>query len=286
MAILITTSGLFTDNSLPVLKIDSILPDAGALFLFDASKTADLSFINQQDGVIENLAYVQAASLIPGLLKTEAAGITSKVFGSSAAGSAKLTSKKGIHVINSQVSSANGNGFSIALPTKIKQYMLANATHAYFVSLWGKITRGTLDTTGQYTQYGILQNLNSTRLNWFTTTDVSPSGNSLGKRVSGSFATIGNFIRNAAHSTFTAPGLSDPASLNAYFQVGSKDVYGGSNVNKAASAILYKGYIEDLTVSGRSYATVNAIDYNLYLQDLGSGGRFDGDIYDDPATIA
>lgn len=55
---------------------------------------------------------------------------------------------------------------------------------------------------------------------------------------------------------------------------------------RLSSSIFYRAYIEDLTVSGRTYAEVDAIDYALYTKEvLTPGGRYYGDTYTDPATI-
>jgi hypothetical protein len=41
-----------------------------------------------------------------------------------------------------------------------------------------------------------------------------------------------------------------------------------------------------LTVSGRTYAEVDAIDHALYTREvLTPGGRYYGDTYTDPATL-
>jgi hypothetical protein len=61
-------------------------------------------------------------------------------------------------------------------------------------------------------------------------------------------------------------------ALNAY-----STAMGGSTA--APSFILYRFYLEDLTVSGRSYAEVDAIDYALWQTDFGAGGRFAGDTF-------
>jgi hypothetical protein len=42
---------------------------------------------------------------------------------------------------------------------------------------------------------------------------------------------------------------------------------------------LYRLYIENLTVSGRTWAEVDAIDYALYQAAFGAGGRFADDTF-------
>lgn len=56
-------------------------------------------------------------------------------------------------------------------------------------------------------------------------------------------------------------------------------------VNKGGSHILYRCYLEDLTVSGRTYEQVKAIDDALFAAAFSSGGKFYGDTYTDPATL-
>lgn len=60
----------------------------------------------------------------------------------------------------------------------------------------------------------------------------------------------------------------------------------GANKDKAASWIFRRLYLEDLTVSGRTYDQVAAIDQALYTKEvLTAGGRYYGDTYTNPTTI-
>ena len=43
--------------------------------------------------------------------------------------------------------------------------------------------------------------------------------------------------------------------------------------------------IEDLTVSGRTYAEVDALDYALYQAAFAADGRYHGDTNTDPSTL-
>lgn len=47
----------------------------------------------------------------------------------------------------------------------------------------------------------------------------------------------------------------------------------------APSYILYRMYLEDLTVSGRTYAQVDAIDYAMWQTAFSAGGKFYGDTF-------
>ena len=61
---------------------------------------------------------------------------------------------------------------------------------------------------------------------------------------------------------------------------------GSGSKDKAASWKLYRFYLEDLTVSGRTYAEVDAMDNALYTQEvLTPGGRYYGDTQTSVSTI-
>lgn len=51
----------------------------------------------------------------------------------------------------------------------------------------------------------------------------------------------------------------------------------------APSFALYRLYIEDMTVSGRDYAEVEAIDLAAYTREFAAGGKFYGDTFTTPA---
>lgn len=288
MTTVFTAQEAFTDLTLPKLKVDSILPDGdGALALFIPSITPSLT-LPAGASTIDNLAWERAKVLIPAATEASLRGITNKNFSSGASGIAEFSAKRGIHVINSQTVSAKDQGYSINLPDDIRSYLIANQSNKYFFSLWGKTSRATLDTTEQYSVFGIVgSNINNTKLSIFATTTHAPSGSALGNRVGGAFTSVSNFIRNQAVNGFssvvTAPTLGN---LLAYIQFGSRDVFNNTHdVNKASSGIIYKFYMEDLTVSGRTYAEVDAIDFALYTAAFAVGGKYYGDTFTAPSTI-
>lgn len=51
------------------------------------------------------------------------------------------------------------------------------------------------------------------------------------------------------------------------------------------SAIFYRFYLEDLTLSGRTWAEVDALDARLFASAFAPGGRYYADTFTDPATI-
>lgn len=84
-------------------------------------------------------------------------------------------------------------------------------------------------------------------------------------------------------SSSLAPGIGSTGVITngAVFDPTSNS----SNKDKADSHIIYRVYLEDLTISGRTYATVEAADGALFTAAFGTGGRFNGDTFTNPTTI-
>lgn len=73
-------------------------------------------------------------------------------------------------------------------------------------------------------------------------------------------------------------GATGTAVINAASNAPNKD--------RCPSWVLYRCYLEDLTISGRTYAEVDAIDHALYTAEvLDPGGRYHADTFTDPATL-
>lgn len=60
---------------------------------------------------------------------------------------------------------------------------------------------------------------------------------------------------------------------------------GAQALNNSPSRIIYRIYIEDLTLSGRTYEQVKAIDDAEFNKAFAVGGRFHGDTWSNPATL-
>lgn len=85
-------------------------------------------------------------------------------------------------------------------------------------------------------------------------------------------------------STVAWPGVSagDWSVGDGYFTHASTSTI----PNNAGSFVFYRSYMEDLTVSGRTWEQVNAIDRDLYTREvLTEGGRYYGDTYTAPSTL-
>lgn len=62
-----------------------------------------------------------------------------------------------------------------------------------------------------------------------------------------------------------------------YFKFTSAGPWGGFEVNKQSSNCLYRLYMEDLTVAGRTFAEAQAEDKAAFDVAFGAGGKFEGD---------
>lgn len=218
------------------------------------------------------------------------------------------------------------SGPVIALPTKLIKYLLDNHLHTYYFSLWARPTRlpkagfaamAAISGNGQQTNSGLFYAQASSTLNggWGSRPNVTPP--LIGSRIPAttmaptmvSVATNGWYFNNPITNPAPIPGDGTQVLVTGSYAGGgiffgsSAQVSGigatgtvgmgifsfvGTIANKdlAGSHVFYRMYLEDLTVSGRSYSTVDAIDYTMFQAAMTTaGGRYYGDTFTDPATI-
>ena len=280
------------DDELPVLTHDGILT-RGSIALFDLAHSHNplAAGVPLTTSAIPNLAWEQAAAA-HGSGDESAWALTyieALLTGAGQDGKVERTPKGGLHVIMSQSTGVGsnkgvhiGSGGSGATPL-LSQYLQANWSHAFYLSLWQTITRAGLDA-------GAVENNNFTIHNRAVDPNISHFL-LRGDREAGYGADVeqrndpalpqgaGVSFRSIAVSgpTGTAPAAAG-AVLAALAAVGATPAnFGSIGLNKSRSAILYRGYLEDLTVSGRTFAEVDAIDHALWTAAFGTGGRYAGD---------
>ena len=281
----------FTNPLLPKIRVDSLL-SAGSLLLFDGSHSQGVfSGVPAIAGSAPNIAWVEAAALIGSGSATTLAMIAGGSLGSSGKFVTERTSKGGIHGIISQSAFASGTsaGYTLKVANLIRDYMFANLAHEYYVSAWSKVTRPSIGSalgspfiSYQSTAAGSNDYLFQFRLG-------VPRAPTNGSRVYPSdteTSTAAGTNRFTNAKTAALSGTGPISTSAATLLVGTlQDEMGYSDLNKAASRIIYRSYIEDLTVSGRTYAEVDAIDYALWQKAFGVGGKFYGDTYTSPSTL-
>ena len=107
-------------------------------------------------------------------------------------------------------------------------------------------------------------------------------------------------FRRAVFMQFNSTGLKRKAQQGLYGDAGYPvldttefNIFNGGRVGlnahgyssrKYESVIFYRFYVEDLTISGRTFAEVNAIDAQLFSEAFAPGGKFHGDTYTEPNT--
>lgn len=286
----------FTDTTLPVYKNDP-MEAAGTLMLIDPTHPM-LSWsagVPAANSYVPNVFRDKAATLLG-----TTAGATDHRFSGSSLALTERTAKGGLHGIMSP-SSTVSTGMRIELPQSILDYMKANATHDYYMSLW------TIDTAVQTAGAVVPAGLHSPAVPHGISPGSGqgpganetndPSARLLGKfgdTSTGASSSTGPKLRNAAvenvsgwASQYTAYNTgvnSNSTAFNhgAYGPNGWSGTYG-----KLGARVFLRSYLEDLTVSGRTYATAHAIDRATFDKEVTlPGGRYYGDTYTAPSTIA
>lgn len=280
----------FTDLSLPVLPQYDAIESVGSLFLMDPSNAVGaFSGVPGISGPIPNVLWSKAAAVLGSGNNSSLSGVVSR----SDANAPNLwlkerSGKGGIHCISTQAGSqvATGHAWVAGLPDAIRAYIRANLPgHGFYFSIWRKITRAPLPSVGVASVFHGASNTTDfvfhTSNGNFTGAGgsnlVSPTGGDT-SLAAGTNSFLAGSV-NAVSGTGGAP--TDPFN----FGTGTFDAWSSFNYNKAHSQIIYRVYVEDLTVSGRTFATVSALDKSLFDQAFGTGGRFAGDTYTNPSTL-
>lgn len=197
------------------------------------------------------------------------------------------TPKGGLHVASSRTQMTGSSVYlSAILPGAIKNYIFANPGHEYFFSHWYYPTAALLaGFTGPYTFLG----KNSGSGNFLASIYRTTSGTTTNFAIPvGTRNTVGMTVERFSNVwRGTALSNAGPDFLPHLFTFGGPiGAFGPTYANNNAfSAVLYRLYLEDLTVSGRTFATVGGLDDLAYSYAFGAGGRFNGDSYTAPATV-
>ena len=300
----LTIPTVFTDVSLPSLRNDPLL-SVGSLLLVDATHP----FRQWPAGVpapgvmLPNIASQEAAALlgastdaaIGATMYTSAAWVEGTGAGQN--GISERTPKGGLHTVVSKLRGAAACYKQFRPGTAFAAYFAANATHDYYMGVWHKCTRmsapfGPPQGYPQYTRFGAITGVSANLLSFMqggvqpTPTDITPFQDEA------AIAAINNQqcaramcynINNAATSPLVTPLAGDTWQLGPMWgNLGALQV----EPSNWPSGVVYRWYLEDLTVSGRTYAQVSAIDKAEHTKQVMTvGGRYYGDTNIDPLTI-
>lgn len=273
----------FTDPAAPVLAEIDAIESAGSLVLLDWAHPASTLAIDAlpAHGATPQNILLDLGTALLGSAPAMTFDGNAASFGSGK-GLLERSAKGGIHGILSPTLADGASRYRVLAGTNIEQYFLNNPTHSFFFSVWGRITKAAAPSTSGHEgpRFEIVR----------TTTPASNYlailSETLGTRTA---SAVGPALLNTAKSSWTGTIPASTTEEEAVLMTAA----GGSNLNytdtqrRAQGAFIhYRTYIEDMTVSGRTYAQVDAIDYALYTREvLTAGGRYYGDTYTDPATI-
>lgn len=278
---IVLTGTTLTDMAAPKLfKVDPI-ESAGSLYLWDATHPAGIAVVGvPANGLVTGNVL---AAFTDALVGAPTNGLFVRGVGFDATkGRIDRSTKGGLHGVVSPTLGDSTTAFTIEPNTALTQYIVSNPTHTYYGSIWGRITK--VATSGAGIQPG--QRMELTR-------SPSPAANyhillsnTQGTRTA---ASAGNAILSSSKGAWT--GVAPASTSEARFKFAV--LPGASQMNTTTTAIraqggfiLYRVYLENLTVSGRTYAEVDAIDLSLYTKEvLTAGGRYFGDTFTDPTTL-
>ncbi|WP_283177490.1 hypothetical protein [Gemmobacter sp. 24YEA27] len=279
----------------PKIYADPIM-SKGSLLLWDPTHSDG----GDARGVVAGAALSNiAADISGGILGVSPSVARPTIFNTNPANSVpalkQRTSKGGIYGLWSHTSgltTPSGLGIEAAF---LKNYLFDNSDHAFFASIWMRsLRRGVQGSQNAPMPLGIYSRVSSP--SGSTLFDLSGSGSAytLGQRFPGQgtfnalWDTDAPRIRNIGRQGWNGNGLEKPANVgltnSPYFSVGTVPGYGAFNL-PGVSGIIERVYIEDMTVSGRTYAELDAIDFAMFTAAHAPGGEWFGDTYPDPATF-
>lgn len=289
----IPLNATITGAGFPILRQDEILSD-GSLMLLDASHYYGGfgSGVPVDNQTFENIAWKEAAAL----MSSDQAGVRAwfDYYGGTGF-TRERTGKGGLHFILSQAGDLGASvGAEIMMPTALRTYLAAHPSHAYYISTWTRLTKVAQNVVSGVTYKPATMTIQSTAsstsnyLGYFDKDDNSPlaaSAKRLGSVQSNGANTLGNSFRAIAVDGWTGTLPSVASDIRQGMVIaGARGAYGGLAASAGApSFALYRLYIEDMTVSGRDYAEVEAIDLAAYTREFAAGGKFYGDTFTTPA---
>lgn len=302
----------FTDTTLPVLADDPVLTN-GSLALVELADLPGVPAAGSST-LLPNIAASRVRPLLPVGVTDAQVRPTLQVSATLAPTHGKLerTSRGGLHAAFTQTNGVAQQGAQLRLPTAIREFMAANPSHKFGLWVWLKTTRATLGQhqrisfgrafiSGAANDFGA--NINQSTilmLNYGTTSAwFAPGPDSAYYTLTAGSNTVGTTARTYAAvkggwsaTAGQAGGASNPPATAADLvatinmgTVGGAGNGGGTLLNSAPSTVLYRMYLEDLTVSGRTPEAVNALDQAAFNAAFGAGGRYHGDTHTAPATL-
>ena len=180
------------------------------------------------------------------------------------------TEKNGLHFMFNPNYFKRENYATVEVKGGAKEYIQStngsNAStenHEYYISMWGKETFGE-----NWTYFSSYNDTTSTNTSLYYFNKKFNNGESIFK----------NFDSNTLKKILASyKFLLVSAGYCGLNKINSKEMYENS-------FILYRFYVEDLTISGRTFDDVSKIDTELHRKAFSEGGCFYNDVYTNPTT--
>lgn len=289
--------GSCTDLFAPVLGYGDVLTH-GTLMHIEPGRDG-LSAVPTVGGVIKN----HAAGIAAGLVGADANDLHASVLSNtltSTTGRMELTSKGGLHGMMRLVTGVQTLAYTIdMLPPAIAAYIAANPTHAYYFDMLIRVTRAPNRAAGGGIRYNAYVAAGGTSTTQILVAPMAQDTDSektysnymvpSGSQSRRSFAqevnlTTGSILHPAIATSGELPQAGWPSSNTPVGRLfwsppANTTLLGG------ASFITYTAHVSDLTVAGRTPAQQAAAMAALKDVYFGTGGRYAGDTYTDPAGI-
>lgn len=284
-------------NAPSITLYDPIESRTGSLFLWDAQRNP-LSSVPTVGSTIPNLLNDYPAST--GKTMSFIRGSMSAAEHNSYLAT-QLSAKNGVHFIVSQshtvdVTGSNTLFHGIAADDALLAAIYNNVSSSnknLYVSIWERVTR--ISGAGVAPLFKYFDSSASNYAAYLTSNKALPTvaaGSQSASKLNLTYLDP-NIVSKPNAQQFCIKSLggtgvtpTTPFKLvNGIDTPWSGTAAGGQAFNNSPSRIVYRIYVEDLTLSGRTYEQVKAIDDAEFNKAFGVGGRFYGDTWSDPATI-
>lgn len=268
---------------LPVIKTHPLMTNGSLLLFAPYHSEGAFTGVPANGAPVPNVAWREAAAVVGSGDQESLRFVASSALPAGIA-VVQRSGKGGVHVISTQAGAQTSNAYwFVAAPTPIRNHIIAYQNdHEFYVSMWRQITRPAIAANpGQSPFHFALSTSNYLFLSNNGQFTGAQSFNS--NAATDSSAEPGSVRLSAKQPLVTGTGVTN--STNVQYGAGAFGSWGATNYNKAASVILEQCYIEDLTISGRTYSEVLEIDRKLFDAAHSPGGVYYNDTYNNPASV-
>lgn len=254
------------------------LQSVGSLYLYEPART-DVT-VPTNGARTPNVLARTVAPLIP--------GDTAATWEVQAPSLLERSRAGGVHAALGATNTGSGNGVALRVADAVKTYLRANLGHAWYFSLVGHTTRAaaTVTSAEKTVTFAFLSSPSEVGIG--IVTDGYIGTYNLG--FSGppeAWNAVGSTHRSVASSTLPGSLATTPLAQLQWlsFVLGNRGYFNEGTSQRAGASgakVFYYAYAEDLTVSGRTFAQVRALEDAYLAEQLAAGGLYHGDTWTAP----